>query len=175
MESAFLLPDLLSPLYPWMRRHFTLPSATTVSLKELSDYICNFNCCELSTAFNFILLFWIIHTSIFPAVYIFPGLGLGATLCGAERVSDKMLYVAAEALANFVTDEDLEVGKVFPPLNQIRDVSRRVAVAVIRQAMEEGQATKLRGKDIEDLELFVEKKMYDPVYVPLVEKREISI
>lgn len=108
-------------------------------------------------------------------MYIFPGLGLGATLCGAERVSDKMLYVAAEALANFVTDEDLEVGKVFPPLNQIRDVSRRVAVAVIRQAMEEGQATKLRGKDIEDLELFVEKKMYDPVYVPLVEKREISI
>ena len=100
---------------------------------------------------------------------------MGATLCGAERVSDKMLYVAAEALANFVTDEDLEVGKVFPPLNQIRDVSRRVAVAVIRQAMEEGQATKLKGKDIEDLESFVQKKMYDPVYVPLVEKREITI
>jgi len=108
-------------------------------------------------------------------MYIFPGLGLGASLCGAERVSDKMLYVAAEALANFVTDEDLEVGKVFPPLNQIRDVSRRVAVAVIQQALKEGQASKLNGKDIDDLETFVEKKMYDPVYVPLVEKKEITI
>jgi malate dehydrogenase (oxaloacetate-decarboxylating)(NADP+) len=109
------------------------------------------------------------------AVYIFPGLGLGASLCGAERVSDKMLYVAAEALANFVTDGDREGGKVFPPLNQIRDVSRRVAVAVIQQALKEGQASKLNGKDIDDLETFVEKKMYDPVYVPLVEKKEITI
>ena len=108
-------------------------------------------------------------------MYIFPGLGLGATLCGAERVSDKMLYVAAEALANFVTDEDLVAGKVFPPLSQIRDVSRRVAVAVIQQAMEEGQASKLNGKDIDDLEAFVERKMYDPVYVPLVEKKEVTI
>jgi len=33
----------------------------------------------------------------------------------------------------------------------------------------------LNGKDIDDLETFVEKKMYDPVYVPLVEKKEITI
>lgn len=108
-------------------------------------------------------------------MYIFPGLGLGATLSGAKRVSDKMLYVAAEALAKFVSDEELEQGKVFPPLSQIRDVSRSVAVAVIEQAMKEGQATKLEGDKIHDLEAFVHKKMYDPVYVPLVEKREITI
>jgi malate dehydrogenase (oxaloacetate-decarboxylating)(NADP+) len=108
-------------------------------------------------------------------VYIFPGLGLGATLSGAKRVSDKMLYVAAEALANFVSDKELEEGKVFPPLSKIRDVSRSVAVAVIEQAMKEGQATKLEGDRIQDLEAFVHKKMYDPVYVPLVEKREITI
>jgi malate dehydrogenase (oxaloacetate-decarboxylating)(NADP+) len=108
-------------------------------------------------------------------MYIFPGLGLGATICGAKRVTDKMLYVAAEALANFVSDEELEVGKVFPPLASIRDVSRTVAVAVIEQAMKEGQAAKLAGKNIEDLDSYVHSKMYDPVYVPLVEKREITI
>ena len=81
-----------------------------------------------------------------------------------------MLYVAAEALANFVTDEELDKGKVFPPLNKIRDVSRSVAVAVIKQAMKEGQAVKLRDQYIDDLETFVHKKMYDPVYVPIVEK-----
>ncbi len=109
-------------------------------------------------------------------MYIFPGLGLGATLSGAKTVSDKMLYVAAEALANFVTDDELAQGKVFPPLNQIRDVSRSVAVAVIKQAMEEGQASKI-GSDIniDNLEEFVHKKMYDPLYVPIVEKREVTI
>lgn len=108
-------------------------------------------------------------------MYVFPGLGLGATLSGAKRVSDKMLYVAAEALANFVTDEELSQGKVFPPLDKIRHVSRRVAVAVIEQAIKEGQATKLNDQQIGDLETFVHKKMYDPNYVPLVEKREITI
>lgn len=56
------------------------------------------------------------------------------------------------SLANFVTDEDLKVGKVFPPLSSIRDVSRNVAVEVIKQAMEEGQARRLVGKEIPDLE-----------------------
>lgn len=109
-------------------------------------------------------------------MYIFPGLGLGATLAGAKRVTDKMLYVAAEALANFVSSDDHKQGKVFPPLSQIRDVSKSVAIAVIEQAMEEGQATKI-GDEVqkEDLDALVQRKMYDPVYVPLVEKREITI
>jgi len=108
-------------------------------------------------------------------MYIFPGLGLGATLAGAKTVSDKMLFVAAEALANHVSDEELADGKVFPHISKIRDVSRNVAVAVIKQAMEEGQVTKMMDKNINDLNEYVHKKMYDPVYVPLVEKREITI
>jgi malate dehydrogenase (oxaloacetate-decarboxylating)(NADP+) len=110
-------------------------------------------------------------------MYIFPGLGLGATLAGAKRVSDKMLYVAAEALANYVTEEEHQQGKVFPPLSSIRDVSKRVAIAVIEQAIVEGQATRLEDMNVNDMDMdeFVTKKMYDPVYVPLVEKREITI
>lgn len=108
-------------------------------------------------------------------MYIFPGLGLGATLSGAKRVSDKMLYVAAEALANHVTEEELSQGKVFPHISKIRDVSRRVAVAVVEQAMVEGQATKMYDYHISDIDEYVKKKMYDPVYVPLVEKREVEI
>lgn len=108
-------------------------------------------------------------------MYIFPGLGLGATLCKAKRVTDNMLYVAAEALANFVTDEELEQGKIFPPLSKIRDVSRKVAVAVIEQAMKEGQAASLNDVRPEDLETYVHNKMYYPEYVPLVEKRVLTI
>ena len=103
-------------------------------------------------------------------MYVFPGIGLGATVCGAKTVTDRMLYVAAEALANFVTEEELAQGKVFPHISNIREVSHRVAVSVVREAAREGQATKLNEKDMDNLEDFVAKKMYDPLYVPLIGK-----
>eukprot|EP00977_Amphora_coffeiformis_P005000 scaffold1060_cov196-Amphora_coffeaeformis.AAC.32 len=107
-------------------------------------------------------------------MYIFPGLGLGATLCGATKVTDRMLYVAAEALATFLSEEDLQRGVVFPSLKSIRDVSHRIAVAVIEEAIRDGLATKLNKKDMDDLNAFVTRKMYYPDYVPLVE-REITL
>ena len=108
-------------------------------------------------------------------MYIFPGIGLGVTLCGSKTVSDRMLYVAAEALANYVTEDELAEGKLFPNLKTIRDVSKKVAIAVIEEAIRTGQAPNLKEKDLADLDSFVSSKMYDPIYVPLVEKREISI
>ena len=108
-------------------------------------------------------------------MFVFPGLGLGATLSGAKTVTDKMLYVAAEALANYVTEDELAEGKVFPNQKTIRDVSKKVAIAVIEEAIRTGQASKLKEKDLADLDSFVSRKMYNPIYVPLIEKREISI
>lgn len=108
-------------------------------------------------------------------MFVFPGLGLGVTLCGAKTVSDRMLYVAAEALANYVTEDELAQGKVFPNLAKIRDVSKKVAIAVIEEAIRTGQASKLVEKDLADLDGFVSRKMYDPVYVPIIEKRAIEV
>jgi len=108
-------------------------------------------------------------------MYIFPGLGLGATLCGAKRVTDRMLYVAAEALAKFVDEDALKAGKVFPSLKTIRDVSHRVAVAVIEEAIRDCLATRVSATEMADLDEFVQHKMYYPEYVPLVEKREVTI
>jgi malate dehydrogenase (oxaloacetate-decarboxylating)(NADP+) len=104
-------------------------------------------------------------------MYIFPGLGLGVTVCGAKKVTDRMLYIAAEALATFVPEEDVKQGKVFPPLNRIREVSHRIAVAVVNEAIRDGLATKITEQDEQDLEAYVLRKMYFPEYVPLVEKQ----
>ena len=93
------------------------------------------------------------------SVYVFPGLGLGATVCGAKTVTDRMLYIAAEALAKFVPDEDVQQGKVFPPIDRIREVSHRIAVAVVEEAIADGQATKVTQKDLSDLDQFVMRKM----------------
>lgn len=92
-------------------------------------------------------------------MFVFPGIGLGVTLCGAKTVSDRMLYVAAEALANYVSEEELAQGKVFPNITTIRDVSKKVAVAVIEEAIRTGQASKIKDKHVIDLDAFVARKM----------------
>ena len=53
-------------------------------------------------------------------------------------------------------------------------MSRRVAVAVIDEALKHGLATKLTRREVpthEALDALVHRKMYNPVYVPLVDKR----
>jgi malic enzyme len=116
-----------------------------------------------------------IFASAFKKVYVFPGVGLGATVCGATRVTDRMLYIAAKALAECVPEEDLAAGQVFPHISKIRKVSHRIAVAVVEEAMRAGLATKVTEEAAQDLDTFVASKMYYPEYVPLVEKRSLSI
>ncbi len=93
--------------------------------------------------------------------YIFPGLGLGVTLAGARRVTDAMFHAAARVLASAVSEEDLRAGAVLPPLVQIRPISRRIAAAVIREAINDGLSD-LALPD--DLEAWVEERMYVPAY-----------
>jgi malic enzyme len=71
-------------------------------------------------------------------MYVFPGLGLGAVISGARIISDGMLMAAAQAVAEYPTDEESARGLIFPGLQQIRDVSQRVAVATVKQALKEG-------------------------------------
>jgi malate dehydrogenase (oxaloacetate-decarboxylating)(NADP+) len=106
----------------------------------------------------------------FCVVYVFPGIGLGASICGAKQVTDRMLYIAAKALAECVPTDVMERGQVFPHISAIRQVSHRIAVAVIEEALRDGLATKISPEDAEDLNGFVARKMYYPEYVPLIEK-----
>jgi hypothetical protein len=75
-------------------------------------------------------------------MFIFPGLGLGAIFGKCSVVSDSMLMIAAETLASFITLEDLSIGKVYPDVDDIRKVSFKIAIAVIKQAMIEGVCAK---------------------------------
>lgn len=81
-----------------------------------------------------------------------------------------MLYVAAKALAECVPEDVMEKGQVFPHISTIRQVSHKIAVAVVEEALKEGLATKITADEAKDLDGLVARKMYYPEYVPLVEK-----
>ena len=93
--------------------------------------------------------------------YIFPGVGLGVIACGATRITDEMFYAAAKTLAGLVHEGDLALGRVYPALNQIRQVSAAIGVAVARVAYANHLATM---PEPDDLLKAVRDQMYDPVY-----------
>jgi malic enzyme len=71
-------------------------------------------------------------------VYVFPGVGLGAIVTGANRVTDGMFAAAANALAGMVSEAELDQGVLYPPLADLRSISRNIARAVAIEACESG-------------------------------------
>jgi len=94
-------------------------------------------------------------------VFVFPGIGLGAIVGRARAITVEMFLAAAHALAESVTDADLASGSLYPPITMVREVSRRVALAVIAAGVKCGVAESLVFP--EDA---VDAAMWDPVYIP---------
>ena len=93
--------------------------------------------------------------------YIFPGVGLGVVLSGARRVTDEMFVASARALARLVRPADLELGRVYPALTRIREVSLEIASAVASVAWDSGLTDRRRPADIR---AFIASRMYQPMY-----------
>lgn len=93
--------------------------------------------------------------------YIFPGVGLGVVACDARLVTDEMFLASARALANEVSDADLKLGRIYPALTRMQEVSAVIARAVAEVAYNRGLARKSRPQD---LLAFIKSQMYNPVY-----------
>ncbi len=93
--------------------------------------------------------------------YIFPGIGLGAIVSEAERITEDMFLAAAKAVANLVSEEDLSVGSIYPQIENIRDVSLQIAIAVAEQAIKSDINT---IENSENLKQKIQDYMYDPTY-----------
>ncbi|MFY9925589.1 MAG: NAD-dependent malic enzyme [Opitutaceae bacterium] len=94
-------------------------------------------------------------------VYVFPGVGLGALVTEASEVTDAMFLAAATTLAGLVRPEDLAEGRVYPPIDRIREVSLEIATAVARVAHDSGKARTRRPRN---LRADIRKRMFEPVY-----------
>ena len=93
--------------------------------------------------------------------YVFPGVGLGIVASGATRVTDEMFLVAAHALADMMEYKNLEKGALYPALAEIRNVSKRIALAVALEVYNSDLASQPRP---ENLEQHIKEIMYSPHY-----------
>jgi malate dehydrogenase (oxaloacetate-decarboxylating) len=101
--------------------------------------------------------------------YIFPGVGLGVLAVKARRVTDGMFLAAAKALAGISPALDNADAKLLPALSSMRNVSYVIAVAVAKQAREEGLTNAYSDARIEEL---IRAKVWRPQYRPYVKAIE---
>ncbi|KAF3429783.1 hypothetical protein E2986_07467 [Frieseomelitta varia] len=66
--------------------------------------------------------------------YIFPGIALGVIATGVHHITEDLFLISAQAVADHVKDEDLEVGSLYPPLGTIRECSIDIAVRIANYA-----------------------------------------
>lgn len=97
--------------------------------------------------------------------YIFRVSGSGVIVSESSRVTDEMFAAAARTLAGLVTPEDLAMGRIYPSLTRIREVSRAIAIEVAKIAFDRGLARTARP---DDLAAAVSAAMYEPVYQSLI-------
>ena len=99
--------------------------------------------------------------------FIFPGVALGVIASGARRVTNEMFVAAARVLAEFSPALKDTAAGLYPRLENVREVSHRVALAVGREAQSRGLDEKT---DADELERRIEAKTWWPHYVPYIAK-----
>ena len=97
--------------------------------------------------------------------YIFPGMGLGILSVEASVVTDKMFLIAAIALAKLSPALNDPKNNLLPPLAEIRNISKHIAISVAKEAISTGVAKIVPAND-EELVKLIEKNMWKPVYIP---------
>ncbi|MDD9196327.1 NAD-dependent malic enzyme [Aliivibrio sp. S3MY1] len=93
--------------------------------------------------------------------FIFPGIGLGVLAIKATRVSDEMLQESSRALAECSPLAINGSGALLPPLEEIHTVSKKIAFAVAKKAIEQGYALEITD---EALHQKIDQYFWKPVY-----------
>ena len=96
--------------------------------------------------------------------YIFPGIGLGVIASKARLISDEMLMATSNTLADASPLARGSSNALLPPLQDIAELSKDIAFAVAKVAMQQGLA--LEQPD-DALRASIEKNFWQPEYRPL--------
>jgi malate dehydrogenase (oxaloacetate-decarboxylating) len=96
-------------------------------------------------------------------MFIFPGVGLGALVSQAPKVTDKMFLAGSRALSRMVTPEMEAHGQLLPDAGVIREVAFQVALAVAKEARDSGLGRMVSDDRFENL---IRKAQWIPRYYP---------
>ncbi|XP_041336338.1 NADP-dependent malic enzyme [Pyrgilauda ruficollis] len=94
--------------------------------------------------------------------YVFPGVALGVISCGMRHIDENVFLTTAEVIAQQVTEENLQEGRLYPPLVTIQDVSLKIAVRVAEEAYRNNTASTYPQP--KDLEAFIRSQVYSTDY-----------
>lgn len=92
---------------------------------------------------------------------IFPAVGLAIYLTEPKRVTDEMFITAAKAVAEQVSQTDLDCGLLFPPQADIQKTEIAAALKVCEVIFARGLAGIAQPKDLHG---FIESRLYQPEY-----------
>ncbi|HEX2363555.1 MAG TPA: NAD-dependent malic enzyme, partial [Bradyrhizobium sp.] len=95
-------------------------------------------------------------------VYVFPAMGMAVFATEAMRVTEEMFIVAAQAVAEQVTEDYLSMGLIYPPQSHILDASLHVAERIATCIFDQGLARVPRPDDVGAL---IRARTYRPAYL----------
>ena len=98
-------------------------------------------------------------------VFVFPAVGLACIVGQVREVTAAMFRVAAEALADEVSEEELGTQRLLPKVRDLRRVTARVAEAVLREVRDSGVGLPFENEEIPRV---VAEAMWVPRYLPFV-------
>ncbi|WP_445374309.1 NAD-dependent malic enzyme [Photorhabdus tasmaniensis] len=93
--------------------------------------------------------------------YIFPGIGLGVIASGAKLVTDGMLMTASRILADCSPLAKKGTGPLLPLIDDIQEVSRKIAKQVAKEAQIQGVATVTSDGALDEA---IERNFWKPEY-----------
>jgi malate dehydrogenase (oxaloacetate-decarboxylating) len=99
---------------------------------------------------------------------IYPGTNLGSVLSRAKLVTTAMLVEATKALAAQAPALEDPDAALLPDVEDVREISMKIAAAVIKQAVKEGVAQEENIPEAdEELEEWIRAQMWNAEYRPL--------
>uniref|UniRef100_A0A8C0HMN6 Malic enzyme n=1 Tax=Buteo japonicus TaxID=224669 RepID=A0A8C0HMN6_9AVES len=98
--------------------------------------------------------------------YVFPGVALGVISCGLKHIGEDVFLTTAEVIAQQVSEENLQEGRLYPPLVTIQQVSLKIAVRIAEEAYRNNTASTYPQP--KDLEAFIRSQVYSTDYSSFV-------
>ncbi len=106
--------------------------------------------------------------------FVFPGVGLGILASGAREVLPEFFTVSARVISGMMSPEQLEQGRLVPPIKDIRKVAKNVALAVAMCAVTKGVSRPCVYSDFQHnndearMRKIIDRIRWNPDYLPLV-------